>query len=434
MYDLVGNHTMKYNPNAHRSISFTNTRMNHVDAGKLVMNSVAFTRVTEEEMKVILEEHRKDGIFFMITGEGAIKGGVARGITSVRGSYKVLNEHYDVFKAFNESIGISQHSVDAIRNPVLNRFLRKASLVHSVPVALCDTPNELEGVKQIDMVRAYTQHRLSPFYRGFPKAPTHFGRVTVSDPVSFLAKYIGVYSFRVLSVPSCFVRDFACGSVYLRQSVEIEYLVSRGLRVELIAGAFSTQTFDFDYPPEMLEQKRYAIWAGRLGCDYSDNTFMFPAEKKWVQHLTSEIGAHKVTYYREEGYCCISQPKTFNTTLHHVYGFITAYTRINMMEIMRLIPSENLVKVILDGVYFRGESPSTHVPVKDKTDELKEHPNPHKSWYSPLLEKTFDALPVIDSRFLIPEGKIDNVIVLTGQGGSGKSYSVLHDTVFPDIL
>ena len=431
LYDLLNNKIKTYNESAKNAVSFTNTRENHVEMGHLVLNQTA-VRTTVEELRVIVQQHKDDGIFYFFDGE--IRDDVPRFLSSMRGAWRVYGDDYDIFNAFDESIGIKHYAVDAVRRPDLNRFLRQAQLINAVPIELCATPNELEGVSQIDMTKAYTHHRSAPFYRGFPKGITYFGKVTTSDPAAFLSRYVGTFQFRCVVCPTWCARDFQVGSVYLRESVEIEYYMSRGLGVELIAGAFANSVFHFDYTPEMLEEGRYRTWAGKKGIDRPEQAYMFPASAEWAQHLKAEMGEHKVRYYREAGLASIRQTRSTNYTYHHILGFITAYTRINMLEIMRRIPSENLVKVILDGVYFRGSMPSTHVPVKDKTHENKMHRAYHTSWYKPFEETTFDDLPVIDPRFFIPAGMEQNVMALTGQGGSGKSYSVLCDTIFPGII
>ena len=431
LYDLLNNRIKTYNENAKNAVSFTNTRENHVEMGHLVLDQTA-VRTTLEELRVIVQQHKDDGIFYFFDGD--IRDDVPRFLSSMRGAWRVYGDDYDIFNAFDESIGIKHYAVDAVRRADLNRFLRQAQLINAVPIELCATPNELEGVSQIDMTKAYTHHRSAPFYRGFPKGITYFGKVTTSDPATFLSRYVGTYQFRCVACPAWCARDFQVGSVYLRESVEIEYYMSRGLVVELIAGAFAHDVFHFDYTPEMLEEGRYRTWAGKKGIDRPEQTYMFPASAEWAQHLKAELGEHKVRYYQASGLASIRQTRSTNYTYHHILGFITAYTRINMLEIMRRIPSENLVKVILDGVYFRGSMPSTHVPVKDKTHENKTHRAYHTSWYKPFEEKTFDDLPVIDPRFFIPAGMEQNVMALTGQGGSGKSYSVLCDTIFPGII
>ena len=60
-------------------------------------------------------------------------------------------------------------------------------------------------------------------------------------------------------------------------------------------------------------------------------------------------------------------------------AFITSYTRINMLEIMENIEGE-LVKVILDGIYYKGTINEVDIPYKDK--ELKKHSGFGDSWYT----------------------------------------------------
>jgi hypothetical protein len=356
----------------------------------------------------------------------------------------VFNEDHDIFQAMNESIGLNRYAVNAVRQFELNEFLRAGRIINSVPISLCNDPNNLEGVTQIDMEKAYTQHKSADFYRGFPGKITYFGMLPeIADVSAFLAAHVGIYEAEVL-VPVgmlCNMASVVTGNgettpivvTALRRtvtlpSVELEWYISRGASFRLINAAISNDTFNFDYPPEMLENGRYCTWAGKLGSDHPDEIFQFPANEEWASHLKSELG-ERTRYYRSSGLASVHHPKQSYKTYHHILAFITAYTRINVMKIMETIPKENLVKVIMDGVYFRGEVPETHVPVRVK--ECIKHQGFTDSWYTETEAKTYAPIRM---DFMIPAGKIDNVIVLTGAGGSGKSHSVLNSGIFPGIL
>jgi cell fate (sporulation/competence/biofilm development) regulator YmcA (YheA/YmcA/DUF963 family) len=445
VFDLVGNIRRSYNEKSKSIVSFTNTRMNHVEMGKLIVNR-EYVRVDVDELRAIIQEHRDTDTFYHICAD--MKNDVPRSIKSIKGAWAVFNEDHDIFQAMNESIGLNRYAVNAVRQVELNEFLRAGRIINSVPISLCDDPNNLEGVTQIDMEKAYTQHKSADFYRGFPGKITYFGMLPeIADVSAFLAAHVGIYEAEVL-VPVgmlCNMASIVTGGAAtdgnttpivvnaLRRtvtlpSVELEWYISRGASFRLINAAISTDTFDFDYSPEMLEDGRYCTWAGKLGSDHPDEIFQFPANEEWASHLKSELG-ERTRYYKSSGLASVHHPKQSYKTYHHILAFITAYTRINVMKIMETIPKENLVKVIMDGVYFRGEVPKTHVPVRVK--ECIKHQGFTDSWYTETEAKAYAPIRM---DFMIPAGKIDNVIVLTGAGGSGKSHSVLNSGIFPGIL
>jgi hypothetical protein len=93
------------------------------------------------------------------------------------------------------------------------------------------------------------------------------------------------------------------------------------------------------------------------------------------------------------------------------------------MNIMRKVNGV-LVKAVLDSVYYKG-SCETSIPHKMK--ELKIHDS-FKEWYTPISGyNMYDMIPFRNKALDIPDGYRRNVVVLTGAGGTGKTYSILTD-------
>ena len=421
MNDVLGGTVTKFNESSSKSIHFTNTRKNHVEPGQLTLD-YDFERVGLERMRLIVEEHQAAKRFYHITGD--VINGVPRSIKSLKGCWRVLNESHDVFAKFNKSLGLDNFKIDAVKNPVLAEFLRDARVIDSVPIALCAEPNQLDGVRHLDMEKAYTRHRRSPFYRGFPAGIQTFARFSPPVGASFLSN-VGVYQFQFTAiVPLLSLLGFRVGVTYCRPSVEIEYFCSLGSSVTLLAGAWGS-CFDIDYPEEMLEQKRYAIWAGKLAGQHESNTYTFPGDRAWAGQLKSQFGERPVHFYEGLDLITVAVPAKSAKTFNHVLAFITAYCRMNMMELMRAVGEENLVKVMLDGLYFKGSL--------EKEGFVEKPIVAHKGFRRPDADCAVcdvSSWPVFDGRFSVPEGYVKNIIVLTGAGGTGKSHSVLTNPAF----
>lgn len=188
----------------------------------------------------------------------------------------------------------------------------------------------------------------------------------------------------------------------------------------LTAGCWGSR-FDFDYSDEMLENKRYCIWSGKNGMQFDSNIYTFKGDKKWCAHLKAELGNDNVFYFAEKALIACKVNNKVSYTRHHILAFITAYTRINMFEIMRKIPSCQLIKVMLDGLYFRGEVPDITIPHK-KNKELKIHLGFREFWYYP---STVDV-----SKWPEYKKDFDGRCVLAGAGGTGKTHTILTDKGF----
>jgi hypothetical protein len=138
--------------------------------------------------------------------------------------------------------------------------------------------------------------------------------------------------------------------------------------------------------------------------------------------LKERFGEEQVRYWADMGVATVIQPKKAIFTTHHIAAFITSYVRIQMIDAMMKFPIDNLVRVVMDGIYYVGDKP---VGVEwFKTKPVSDSKYKGFGWYDEQV------IPMIDWK---PVSIVRNTC-LTGQGGCGKSYSVLTDTGFNKVL
>ena len=413
LHDIIGNEIKRYNPSSTMYVHFTNTRENHVDQGHITLDN-KFDYVSAEEMKIILNEHNDNNEFYLFDGD--IKNGIARRIRSARGAWVVKHPEQELFSDFSKSQGINNYGLNAVDYPELNAFIKEARIIHSAPTPLCDEPNQIEGVQHYDVEKAYTQHKYAPFYKGFLGHITNWRRLTKCSS-DFIATHVGIYQFQVVTNPSELLRKLGLhiGKQYTLPSPEIEYFMSLGMTIKLLAGCWGS-TFDIEYSNEMLDQRRYCIWAGKLGQDQSYHCYTMKGGLEWASHLKSELGEDNVLYFSEEKMIVVKIPKKSYHTRHHILGFITSYTRLNMLKLMSEVKGE-LIKVIMDGLYFRGVLPDVEIPCKSK--EIKEHIGFRDAWYHESIIST--------SSWEEYNYNFDGSAILAGAGGTGKSTHVVKD-------
>jgi len=415
MHDIIGNEITRYNSKSTKYFHFTNTRKNHVDENYITMDKV-YESVSQQKLEEIIN-----------TATWSLIGGKSENPTSVRtieGAYAVYNPEYDLFTEFSNSIGINNYKINAVANPDLNRFLKEGRIINSTPVALNELPNDMTNVKHADMVSAYTQHKNCKFYQGFLGKMHHF--VQGNFDINFITKNVGMYQFMVIKNEYELLQKLGIfeGLIYTLPSPEILYMISKGIEVKILGGAFGS-TFDFEYTHEMLQNRNYCTWAGKLGSDSDYNIYSFKGDAEWAGHLKAELGEDKVMFWRAKGLISIKHKKSSYTTGHHILAFTTSYTRINMLDLMESIEGE-LVKVILDGIYYKGDIDEDFTEIDYKDKEVKKHSYFGTGWYSPS-EFDISILPEFDSRF-------DGNCVLAGAGGTGKSHSVFNYKGFTDVL
>ena len=428
LHDIIGNIIHKFNESSSKMFHFTNTRKNHIDTGFITLNE-KFEKVSCDELNQIIKK-----------SSWGLYGGDFRNPQSFNtseGSYAIFNEEYDLYQEFNKNLGIKNYAINAVKFKELNEFLREGQVINSAPIALCGNPNYANmydddnydknyvnslNVKHADVEKAYTQHKKSSYYMGFLGKIHRWNKGKFNK--EFITKHVGMFKIKVIK---CNHKLFSLlgikeGLCYTMVSPEILKLIDVGIEVEIFAGCWGS-TFDFDYTDEMLQNRNYCIWAGKLGMDNEYNTYSFKGDAEWASHLKYELGDDNVFYFKELKMIMIKIKKLSYTTNHHILAFITAYTRINMIEMMEQVDGQ-LVKVILDGIYYTGTLGEVSVPYQNK--EIKKHQGFGQGWY---FESQVDT-----SNWAEYDARFDGNCVLAGAGGCGKSYSVFNDKGFTDVL
>lgn len=436
IHNIIGGEIKRYNKSSSKYFHFTNTRKNHIDSGYITIGG-EYNKITNDEMMSLLEEHNRDKLFYIF--DGNIENNEVRSLSSSRGNWKVVNEDYAIYKEFDKTIGKQHYGLNAVEYKELNEYIKEARIINATPVPLCENPNDLTHyVHHIDIAKAYTQHRHSEYYKGFLGHIHNYAKLdhirNTDDVLKFVDEHIGIYQVKIITMDISENHPYSKyiikgkgnkskllhqlgifeNNVYTLTSVEIvAFIKEYGVKMSLVSGCWG-KSFDFEYTDDMLENRRYAIWAGKLGQDKEYQRYSFTGDKEWASHLKSELGNDKVYYFDNMNMITIKLNKTAYFTYHHIFAFITAYTRLNMLSVMNKIEG-SLIKVIMDGIYYRGEVQDITIP-HHKDKELKKHISFRDHWYYPTTINTSHW------------GKIDFMdnCILAGAGGTGKTYSVYN--------
>jgi len=98
-------------------------------------------------------------------------------------------------------------------------------------------------------------------------------------------------------------------------------------------------------------------YAKYVGCMYHYSTkksFYIRGEEDYLRNMISTIDYDTFKYFGGEE-AQINYEKPYNTHLSHVASFITAYTRLNTLEQLMNMPTENILRVCVDGIYYTGD-------------------------------------------------------------------------------
>ena len=421
IHDLLGGEVIKYNPKSTKKIHFTNTRKNHLDMGYLTMSGNPI-KIKKDEMTEIINQHDTDEIFYIY--DGNLTDGKLFSLSSPKGNWVVVNDEYEIYNEFDKKIKKRGFGINSIEYPELNKFLKEGQIVNASPVALCDEPNNLENVKHVDVTKAYTQFKHCKHYQGFLGNIHQYSRLDMIEcPVEFLTNYVGIYQVEIIKCDNKLLNQLGIHekNIYTLPSPEIlTFIHEYGVEIKLIAGAYSSSELDFEFPNYMLENRRYCTWSGKLGQDNEFKNYSFLGDEEWANHLSYLFAGteNKVYYFKSSKNIHVTLKKSYNYTYHHLFAFITSYTRLNVLNEMSKVDGE-LVKVILDGIYYRGTNiyDKTEVPCKE-SDKLKTHVGFTDGWYHPSIINT--------SSWGKHDDTFNTNVILCGQGGSGKSHHVFN--------
>lgn len=413
VHNILGKEIMTFNENGRVGvIKFSNTRPNHVELGSIVLDQ-DFELVSEKEICRIWKEADMKREFYMI--EGDIKNDIPRRLRFLDRAYRVKDENEDYFEEMNSKIDLNRYKFNATKYPEVNKFIKAGRIINAW---VCPFTDE-KPTGHLDMPKAYAQFKKCDWYSGF-MGVIHQWRDGVFDR-QFISEHIGMYEFRVTGGGNELFKKLGMvyDSVHILPSPEILYFMDKGLSVDIYRGVWGSR-MDFEFDDDMLSDRRYCLWSGRLGMEKHTRKFSFAANVEWASHLMNDFG-NDCFYWSDKKICSVSVPVKNVMTTHHIFAFLTSYVRIQMMEAMSKFRIDQLVRVVLDGIYFVGEKPMGLEWFKEK--EIKDNASVGFEWYSD-----------IDDDYSFPQMIVKGNTLLTGQGGAGKTYKIMTDTGFNKIL
>jgi len=212
-------------------------------------------------------------------------------------------------------------------------------------------------------------------------------------------------------------------------SPELDFLKDEGVEFEIIEGCWG-DILDFDFSPELMEGKDeegirfYCKYVGRMFCNNLTSSFYMKAEEDFISHLSNELEYDNMKVYNNEAR--IIHDKQHNYHLSHISGFITSYMRLNVLEQLYEFEVEDIVKIVVDGIYF-----------KEKEVELKNcFVYEEKEITYNIASRTYisnhkDYEYENGDRLKLGEWRENNKIELhLGSGGSGKTHQQIYDKGF----
>lgn len=401
LQDVLKNTTKEFGTARQIEVKITNTRKNHVD----FLTSNDPEQVSQDFINNHLAYLRETKQHYLIRNSTQN----VTNLSTTEHNYVLENPHAEMMKYMNGQV--KHCRFDANKYPSLNDFTKRGRVVNS---SYSHFQDFTENTKLYDMKAAYTKHRDCSFYEGF------LGQVQQFRSIDHMP-FVGIYQFTLhsdtaLSRRMGLIKD----NTYILPSPEIKYWRQhQGLEYTITAGCWGN-LIHLHYTEEIIKSKVYQKFAGSLSMNdnYRNTKHTFPATEEFASHIKT---LYPETFYWGTGEASVNIPNKQVKVAHHVFAFITSYTRINMLLEMENL--KNIQAVLLDGIYTT-DAVNNPLFVEKPITPIDSNTYDHNSkWYEPT-----------DTIFTPPPVHILTSSVLSGPGGSGKTHSVLNDDGYIGVL
>lgn len=430
IFDPLGNELYTFNPSARKLLCLRHTRNNHLEP---THENREHRDITYDEAQDLLQADKGEG-------ELVIEGSHLDPIKLYTNN-EVL-EVINPMKPYLDEIRqqLPDLKFNATQYPLVNEFILQSRIINSATLTF-----NPEYDQHYDLEKAYTQFHTTSFYQGFLGVIHQWRTFTFPPTQAFLDEHIGIYKARI-NRPSKLAKMLGmnAGDTLILPSPEWKFHKANGTDFAIISGVWGAR-FDFRFPPSAIESvktrlgtsttktfkaaatenKPFRIFAGQCSAkinEFHRRSYTLRATKEFAGHLAS---IYKDTDYNEElQLASVNIPIDPVYTKHHLFSFITSYTRIVMMEQMLKLSLENISAVNLDGLYFKGQPTSPFAACFRPKKPKVENPIGTNKWYVPVqIKEDFPALtPYNQSSALL------------GAGGTGKTHAILTDRGFNKIL
>jgi hypothetical protein len=442
---------IKCDSKSQTTIKYINSMFDHVDKNDFVDNSNNQIPLHQQsEMYEIVDSKINNSEPFYYAG-------TLKNLTKIytqEGTYVYECHLNQIIKDFNDKIKIYDFAIDYLKNKDLWAFIHQGT-IYSAHCIFSNkqsyTDEEIESNPdfiEYDMVAAYTQYKQSTYYQGFPTIMTQ--EMTLSDDFD-IKKFVGYYRILITGFSNSNVKlilsdmGITEGCEYVLPSPELLLYRDNGVEFKIISGSFCFKTFHIEMTDEMLtkvdQSKPYAIWAGRLNSHINEyESIKTITTKKLAEQISDKYGVYVSDSPFEDKVECMKKTLKSNIqSLCHIGGFITSYTRTNMLQKIFTINHDLLIGYKLDGFIKKRDSSDINLKVGDLVDKIFKI-KPTKStfnWGEKIfinIQEPYNDISSILTNNLksVKELSQERISILLGQGGSGKTHNILSK--FPDCM
>jgi hypothetical protein len=291
-------------------------------------------------------------------------------ISTLTKNYRIQDDFNKIITEFEENNGLNMCKIDDVDDADLTKFISEGTNYNGT-VDFAD-PN-YDEIKHIDMEKAYTKSSTCKQYEGFLAKITDF---RLTDKI----EGVGMYRITDLNMDGAdhkFKRYNDKMKIYLTNNVytspELKMLTERGATFKVVSGCWGVKPIEFEFTEDMMKKTEfgasyYAKWSGICDSHQLEKSFWMKCSELHFNAIRANCGCDVALRY-ENGEALFKYTKKHNYHLAHITAFLTAYQRLNTLEQLMNMEYENIYRVCVDGIYFKGETELVNV-FRSK-DEIK---------------------------------------------------------------
>lgn len=427
--------TAKSNKKALTTFNLINTRIGHVDN---FMN-LKPKHITQKEINKMGKSLIENDEFFIYKHNCC---GYSQ-ITSKDGTYAATSDYKDEIQKFEEKTTLERCRLDDFVDKEVSQFIRQGCHFNETVNMKDDIYIDIDGhdvlnpkyefFKHIDMQKAFTAYKLCKYYEGFMGKPTELRQCDhIVDVGYYLIKNISFSnanpSLKIYNEKMNLFND----NVY--PSPDLKFLMDNGVTFDIIAGCWGSK-LDFDFSDKMIHSRKeypdepswYAKYTGTMFYNNEYTDFYMKGNQELAEHIKAcEHTKSRVDYNDFKQEIKVSYKKQHNKHLSHIAGFILSYARLNVMEQLLSMDPENVIKIVVDAIYYTGDDVNLKNCFRHEYRETISKNIPGRSFISN------DKLEIDLEYAAYKEHHMKELH--EGPGGSGKTHNLLIDNGFQKVL
>lgn len=412
-----------YSKNANKTFNFVNTRKNHVE---LFNNNLEIINVSRNELLNIKLYLDNNNLFYTYTKDFIN----INSISTLSHKYIFHNPFNDICNLFETTYGLDNCKIDDLDNKELSLFIFNGTNYNSTVDFINIDNLNIDDIYHIDMSKAYANFKSCKYFNGF------LGKITDFRYTDSICG-IGLYQINniVFNNNNLFkklndkLNIYHNGNIYT--SPELSLLKDMGVSFDIICGCWGIEPFYFDFDDIMLNNtdendcKYYAKWTGRCDSHILKKTFWIKCDIDYFNIIKNNSDFESSYFLNNES--SFSKDKIHNFHLGHITAFITAYQRISVLEQLMEIDFDNLIRVCVDGIYFKKQN-----IILKNVFRFKDTIN-----FNNIASDFYCDKVIINNPITYNCGSKrthNNIELHLGQGGSGKTYFNCNDNGLINVL